>query len=475
MLAPTKKRPTPQKPLVSRSELIQGIRALTDCFNDGLIDQLQPRGPAAVYTSSVTLWMLVMQRMAGGNTLHAMVKDFLANRPACCPENRRLAEGTLSESSGAYAGARKRLGLETIKYLYQRVTQSFLTKLGPFEFRPRQTFLLDGTTITLAPTAELKLRYPPATNQHGDSVWPIMLLFVAHDLETGCAMYPEVGRMVGGKGDSEALLAERIIRQLPRGSLAMADAGLGIFRVAYRCSEAKLDFLLRLTASRFKSLVKKAELVENRWKTKTWKLRWTPSAKDRKGCPGIQGDASVSVMIHEIEIGDNGQKLYLVTSLTEDALSVADRYRHRYDVETDIREIKVALDTENIRGKSPEMVLKELYTSLIAYNLLIQFRRQAASLAAIAPRRLSFQEVWNTYQSFLQVDLATRDPEACLARYEEALRIASRCKIPDRPGRRYQRAAHPRRPKTTKEQKAERKNKVQVNADVEKSPPEIPK
>jgi hypothetical protein len=124
-----------------------------------------------------------------------------------------------------------------------------------------------------------------------------------------------------------------------------------------------------LPRRKFKSLVKKAELVENRWKTKTRKLRWTPSAKDRKGCPGIQGDASLSVMIHEIEIGDNGQKPYLVTSLTEDALSVADRYRHRYDVETDIKEIKVALDTENIRGKSPEMVLKELYTSLIITHI----------------------------------------------------------------------------------------------------------
>jgi hypothetical protein len=177
------------------------------------------------------------------------------------------------------------------------------------------------------------------------------------------------------------------------------------------------------------------------------------------------------VMIHEIEIGDNGEKLYLVTTLEEDSYSLADRYRHRYDVETDIKEVKVALDTENIRAKSKEMVLKELYTSLTAYNLLIQFRRQAAAYAGVPARRLSFQEIWNTYNSFLKIDLAVRDPEACLDRYEQALEIASRAKIPERPGRRYQRAAHPRRPKTTKEQKAARKRKPPVNTEDDENAP----
>jgi hypothetical protein len=464
-----------QQPTVSRSELLHAIGQLTDVFNDGSIDQLQPTGPAAVYTSSVTLWMLVMQRLASGNTLNAMVKDFIANRPTFCPQNRRLDEGTLSKSSGAYAGARKRIGLEAIQYLYHRVTDSFGKVSSPLGFRPRQTFLLDGTTITLAPTEELKRHFPPATNQHGESVWPIMLLFVAHDLETGCAMFPEVGRMYGGKGDSEALMAEKLVKRLPIGSIAMADAGLGIFRIAWACHEAKQDFLFRLTKSRFDSLTNKATLVENRWKSKVWELNWQPTARDRKGCSHIPREAILKVRIHQIEIGDKGEQLYLVTTLEEDSLSLADRYLHRYDVETDIKVVKVALDTENMRAKSKEMVLKELYTSLTAYNLLIQFRRQAATRAGVPARRLSFQEVWNTYKSFLQTDLAVRDPESCLERYEQALAIASRAKIPERPGRSYKRAAHPRRPKTTKEQKAARKHNASVNTDDEEKPPDSPK
>ncbi len=47
------------------------------------------------------------------------------------------------------------------------------------------------------------------------------------------------------------------------------------------------------------------------------------------------------------------------------------------------------------------MFQKELYTSVIAYNLVAQFRRQAAKLAKVKPRRLSFKDVWTTLKDRL--------------------------------------------------------------------------
>lgn len=462
-----------EKPSISRTELAHAIGSLRELFDDGLVDRLQPTGPAAIYTSSVTLWMLISQRLCGGKSLEATVKDFIANRPTFCPDNKRLDEQTLSDQSSAYAGARKRLHLSTAKYVFDRVVNAITHPKVTFGFRPRQTFLLDGTTITLSPTKDLRSVFPPATNQHGESVWPIMLMFVAHDLETGCACVPEVGRMYGGKGDSEALLCERIVKQLPLGSIVMADAGLGIFRVAYRSIQHGHDILFRLTASRFASMTKQAQLVSKRFKSRTWKLAWKPSKKDLKGCSGANGETTLNVLIHEIEIND-GDFLYLVTTLTEDAQGCADRYACRYDVETDIKCIKVAMNTENISAKSEAMVMKELYTSLTAYNLVVQFRRQAADVSGVPPRRLSFQGVWDTYESFLSTFLATEEVEVCIDRFEEALKYASRAKIPNRPGRNYKRAAHPRRPKTTKSQKAQR-TKPTVNSNPEQIPPDPPK
>jgi len=72
-----------ENPVISRLELVHAIGSLRELFSDGTIDRLQPTGPAAIYTSSVTLWMLVSQRLAGGKSMAATVKDFIAPRSRC--------------------------------------------------------------------------------------------------------------------------------------------------------------------------------------------------------------------------------------------------------------------------------------------------------------------------------------------------------------------------------------------------------
>jgi len=161
----------------------------------------------------------------------------------------------------------------------------------------------------------------------------------------------------------------------------------------------------------------------------------------------------------------------LVTTLQVRSYRAGEFYARRYDVEHDIRDVKVTLDTENIRAKSVAMVKKELLTSMVAYNLVVQFRRQAAKLAGLPPRRLSFTGVWNTFDSFLLTQPPCSGSE-WTARYEAALKIASRDKLPNRPGRSYPRRAHPRRPKSTKfmKQKA-----AKQKTHSENPPPEKPK
>jgi hypothetical protein len=104
---------------------------------------------------------------------------------------------------------------------------------------------------------------------------------------------------------------------------------------------------------------------------------------------------------------------------------------------------------ENIRAKSDEMVQKELLCSVVAYNLVLQLRREAAKVADVPPRRLSFIGVWTTMQICLLQQPACPWAE-WRARYERAVQIAATHKLPNRPGRNYPRRAHPRRPKSTK-------------------------
>ena len=454
---------------LSNEEFASAVEMLWNLLPAEELNRRQPTGPATVYTTMVTLWMMTLQRLGGGKTLDAVVKDVLAHNRTLLPDNKRLREGTLSETSGAYSDARTRLDLKTVEFFADRVCDSLVATSEPW-FEGLRAFLLDGTTITLPPTPELAEAFPPATNQHGESVWPVALLLVAHDLPSGCALPPEIGAMYGENNTSEAKLAAALATRMPRGSLVMADSGFGIFSVGHAMVNAGHSILFRLTKSRFRSLKKKATLVEQFDGHATWKLRWTPSPKDRKTNPDLPADAALDVLLHEVPLPD-GEALYLVTTLTVRSDQAGEFYRRRYDVEHDIRDVKVTLDTENIRAKSVAMVKKELLTSIVAYNLVVQFRRQAAKLANLPPRRLSFTGVWNTFQSFLLTQPPCSASE-WTSRYENALEVASRDKLPNRPGRSYPRRAHPRRPKSTKFMKQQ--NKKQKTSD-QNPPPEKPK
>lgn len=420
-----------------------------------------------VYTNGVTLWMLTLQRLCGGRTLEEVVSDIITHDHELLPDNKRTREGTLSESSSAYSRARTRLPLSTVEEFSKRVA-NYLGQSSPPVIEGKRVFIFDGTTITLAPTKALREAYPPATNQHGKSVWPVALMMVANELQSGCALFPEIGPMYGENNTNEAALAQRILKQLPDNSIVMADANFGIFSVAYHTVEAKHDFLLRLTKARFKSLRRQADLIEKGPSHKTYHLLWKPSPKDRKSTPGLPKDASIEVIIHEVEISSS-MTLYLVSTLEIDALSAADIYNRRYDVEFDIRDLKVTMNTENIRAKSVDMFKKELYASVVAYNLAAQFRRQAAELAEVKPRQLSFKGIWTTMKNRLLLQSAC-SVEEWRDRFATALYHASKKKHPNRKEpRSYPRKSHPRRKKSTKFEKALRKKKKTE----EESPPNL--
>jgi len=416
-----------------------------------------------VYANGLTLWLLIVQRLGGGKTLDDTVQFLLRHERDLLPNNKRVREGTLSENSSAYARARKRLSLSLI----HRVSEAICNHLGalspPF-FDGRRAFILDGTTISLAPTPALRRAFPPATNQHGESAWPIAQLLVVSELQSGCVLLPQIDPMYGEQNASEVAQARRILTQLPPNSLILADAGFGIYSMVHHVRAAGHDVLFRLSRSRFNSIRRQARRQEDAPGFRSYQLTWRPSSKDRRTNPELPAEASVDVWLHEIQL-PSGEWLYLVTSLHLDASSAAELYRRRYDVEFDIRDLKVTMDAENLRARSVEMALKELYTSVVAYNLVAQFRRQAAQVAKVPPRRLRFTSIWTCFQYRLLTTPA-RTLEEWLQEYEAALRSAAQKKHPRRSKpRSYPRAAYPRWPKTTRSQKEKRVKKTTKTAD----------
>lgn len=433
--------------LVSAFDLLRKITPEHELLN------LAPTGPAAVYTTLVTLWMVTLQRLGGGLSLSATVKEVLEHSRSLLPSNKRVREGTLSEKSGAYSEARKRLPIAAVELFARRVCESLIERT-PSWLGDRRAFVIDGTTITLPPTSELRRVYPPAVNQFGEAVWPVLMLLVAHELQTGCALIPEIGAMYGSDNTSEAAQAAQLASRIPPGSVVLTDASFGIFYVVWKMRQAGHDILSRLTKVRFQRLVRNMTPESQSAGEQTWRVRWTPSPRERRSHPDQPSGAALDVRVHQVLL-EGGEYLYLVTSLPWSAANAADGYARRYDVEHSIRDFKVTLQVEKIRAHSDEMVRKELLCSIVAYNLLLAFRQQAADRAGVPPRRLSFTETWTTFEiSLLRQPPAP--PEEWVQRYERALVQAGRAKLPHRPGRRYPRRAHPRRSKSTKFMKSER-------------------
>jgi len=85
----------------------------------------------------------------------------------------------------------------------------------------------------------------------------------------------------------------------------------------------------------------------------------------------------------------------------------------RWHSELDIRSIKQSLGLDHVRCKSPEMVRKELWTTLLGYNLIRTTAAAAALLHDKQPRQISFtgtcQYVLSSWMLFSLDLIAPRD------------------------------------------------------------------
>jgi hypothetical protein len=420
----------------------QSLQTLVDWKQ---IDLDHPRRENAVYKTSVILWMLIFQRLNPDATLEAAVKKLLDCLPALLPNNKRVREKTLSAATGTYSRARNGLPLKAAQEFAKQVSQSLIEATPP-SLNHQRVFVIDGTTLTLPPEPQLRREFPPASNQHGQSVWPLALVVVAHELASGTALEPAVGAMYGDNAVSETALIKPLLTQMPPRSVVMTDSGFGIFAVAWDICRAGHDCLLALTKSRFDAHCRHAALEEQTSSSTTYRLTWRPSAKERRTHPDLPAEAELSVRMHELRSPGYPAR-YVLSTLAEPAEVLSSLYDQRYDIEVDLRNIKVVLDTENIRARTPEMFRKELVTSTVAYNLVTQFRSEAASRVKRVPRGMSFKRTWTTFRQFL-LESCYQSPDEWRCRYAQAMKYAMQDKLPNRPGRHYERECYPRRPKS---------------------------
>lgn len=405
------------------------------------LDSLFPRAPQAVFTASVITHLMIYQRLHGNATLSEAVAELLRGMERL-PDHCRITEQTLSANSGGYSRARTELPVAVAHQVADRMSEQQCAVYPP-SFGRRRVFLFDGTTLTLPHTDELIAAFPPSHNQYGKSHWPIVRMVVAHELASGSALRPEYGPVHGSKPVDEVRLAVRMLPRLPPRSLVMGDSNFGIFAFVYGAYAAGHDALTRLTSKRFHALKKQAKAVG----PNEWVLNWKPTRDDRRSHPGLPSDAAVRVHLHELVI-DPTLTLYLAVTLEQPTSVWGELYRLRLRVETDIFDVKRTLKLDETRVKSVAMWEKEMCFGYVAYNLIIQVRRLAASYARVEPSKLSFSGTRSLVEQLLFHATATTAAE-WEQLFERVLRGASQRKLPQRknPQRSYPRTVISRRRK----------------------------
>ena len=91
---------------------------------------------------------------------------------------------------------------------------------------------------------------------------------------------------------------------------------------------------------------------------------------------------------------NRAERFKVVTTILDasiDGGQIGDLYERRWSGEVDIRSIKVTMQMDVLRCKSPEMVHKEIWAHLLAYNLLRTVMAVAAAENGLEPRQVSFK------------------------------------------------------------------------------------
>lgn len=406
----------------------------------GVLEQIESelgeRRRQGIYSLAVVLWLMIWQRLQPRATLSHAVRNLVQGNARSLLSNcKRVREGRISAAAGGYCQSVKKMS----KLVPQQVTRDIVAQLSkeigePWPGVAGPVYVLDGSSLQLPHTRELASAYPPASNQHGSSHWPLLRVVVMHDVSSGLALYPQWGTMYGDKAVSEQTLAAAAMEQLPPGAVVVADRNFGVFSVAWEAAQRQQGVLVRLTKVRacklFGGPIAKEGDSPVIWKSSRW---------DQPQTRPWPAGASLSGRFIAVRVGRGKSKqwLYLFTTLSDLSMQqIVELYGQRWNIETDLRSLKRTVHLQQISSRSSEGMEKELLTAICAYNLVRAVMCLAGRRAGIAARQLSFTQVLDVVNCAWPQLIAAETREKHDEQFERVLDYAAACKLPRRRKRR---------------------------------------
>ncbi len=390
-------------------------------------------GTNTIYSTATVVWAFLAQVLHDGKeaSCQAAVAGIVAWRlqqglepPTADTGDYCRARAKLSEA------ALQQLAVETAEELQQQAEADWLWK-------GRHAKLVDGFTFTMPDTPENQNEYPQNPAQDEGVGFPIARCVAILSLATACIMDLAIGPYSGKETGETALLRE-LLDSFDEGDLLVADRFYCSFMMLALLLARGVDGCVRMHQRRHvdfrrgRRLGKYDHLIE-------WQKPQRPKWMDETTYAAIPEVLVLREIRFQVtEPGRRVRSLTVVTTLVDpeeySKEDIAELYGFRWHSELDIRSIKQTLGLDHVRCKSPSMVRKELWTTLLAYNLIRTTAAAAALLHGKQPRQISFtgtcQHVLSTWM-LLSTGVCSDAVLLCPTMLD---RIAS-CEVADRPGR----------------------------------------
>jgi hypothetical protein len=367
---------------VERAFVAEGV-----CFGED--DGKMGRESRIVYSMGVTLWAMLSQAL------------FTDVQRACRATVQRVAiyyallgVKISSTNTGAYCRARAKVPEGVVERLAIEVAeQCEATVPDEWRWKGFRTLIVDGTTFSMPDTPENQAAYPQLAAQAEGVGFPLMRALALTSLVTGMILGLATGAYAG-KQTGETALLRTLFDKLEDGDLLLADRYFGGWFMLALLQQRGIQFVTRLHQHR------RADFDQGRRLGKedhivVWAKPPRPEWLDQETYDQLPDQLKIREIGVRVEVpGFRTKSFVVVTSLHDSQLyrrnDIADLYRRRWIAELELRDIKATMKLDVLRRIKPEWVRQELWTGLLAYNLVRQSMLQSALGKELLPHQLSF-------------------------------------------------------------------------------------
>src|SRR5262245_15312690 len=392
-----------------------------------------------LFNPITTIWGFLSQVLSDDHSCRDAVSRVIAHRAASGLE-------PCSPNAASYCNARARLPTGVLRTLAKRTARQLQDGLPQaWKWNGRDVFIADGSHVSMPDTKENQAAYPQVYNQEPGIGFPLARVAVLLSLASG-ACHDLAVAAYAGKGTGETTLLRQMYGSLRRGDVVVADALFDNYFLIWELRQLGIDVVAREQAKRVGTVT-----VERRPDGDL--IVWQRPNKPR-GMTGEQYRTypkSQTVRRVSVDARDKGNRVEqfeVVTTLLDTSIDggqIGGLYERRWEGEVDVRSIKSVMKMDILRCKSPEMVRKEIWAHLLAYNLLRTVMAVAAGESEVEPRKISFKGAKQAVTAFAPKIEAAR-PEDRGRLIDALLKTVAYQRVGNRPGR-WEPRARKRRPR----------------------------